>query len=473
MPAMARALPSALAITLLAVAAGCDLGPKPIPSVRESGELVVLTINGPATYFEDASGHPSGFEHDLASLFAKELGVPARFVLADDPTQAEAAMKRGAAHIAAALLVRHFDLPGGVAWGPSYLSAQHQVACRALDPRPRILADIVGRRIGVVEESFADALLSEPPKLTVPIRRLPPGTPVAELLAQVTDGRLDCAVLESTRLTLLRKHFPAIDVVLNVGAPVEYAWMIAAGDRARLSAAAAQFFARIAKDGTLKRLFDRYYAHATRISSIDSGTLLARSGTLLPELRPHFQSAELESGVDWRLLAAIGYQESHWDARATSPTGVRGLMMLTEDTAERMKVADRLDARESILGGARYFMMLRDQLPQRIAEPDRTFFALAAYNLGIGHLEDARVLAQRSGLNPDQWQDVKQVMAKLADPAVFHSLKHGFARGYEALQFVDNVRNYYDILDRLQPREAPLAPRVASGDQGMAGAASR
>jgi membrane-bound lytic murein transglycosylase F len=128
--------------------------------------------------------------------------------------------------------------------------------------------------------------------------------------------------------------------------------------------------------------------------------------------------------------------------------------MLTDETADRLQVKDRLDARQSILGGARYFALLKESISPRIKEPDRTFLALAAYNQGIGHLEDARVLAQKSGLNPDKWQDVRQVLPKLADPDTFTSLQHGYARGFEAVQFVDNVRNYYDILDRVVPRVA-------------------
>jgi membrane-bound lytic murein transglycosylase F len=146
-------------------------------------------------------------------------------------------------------------------------------------------------------------------------------------------------------------------------------------------------------------------------------------------------------------------------------------MMLTEDTAERLQVKDRLDARESILGGARYLGLIADLLPPRIAEPDRTFLALAAYNVGIGHLEDARILAQRRGLSPDRWQDVRLALPGLADPAQYATLKHGFARGHETMQFVDNVRNYEDILARIEPREKPLAPRPVpapppAADQG-------
>jgi membrane-bound lytic murein transglycosylase F len=177
-------------------------------------------------------------------------------------------------------------------------------------------------------------------------------------------------------------------------------------------------------------------------------------------LRPHFQEAESLSGVDWRLIAAVGYQESHWNPMAMSPTGVRGLMMLTDETADRLQIKDRLDARDSIVGGARYLALLKEALPPRIAEPDRTFLALAAYNLGLGHLEDARILAQKANLDPDKWQDVRQVLGKLSDPESFQALKHGYARGFEALQLVDNIRNYYDILARMEPREAPALPAV-------------
>lgn len=457
------------------LAAGCDFGPKPIGTIEQAGELVVLTVNGPATYFEDAEGHPSGFEHDLATLFARELGVKPRFVLAESPAKVEPAIRRGQAHLAAAALVRHLDLPGGIGWGPSYLNSQHQIVFRSADPRPKALADIAGKRVGVVEESYADSLLSEPPKLSVPIVRLAPGAPTSELLQQVVDGRLDYALVESTRFTLLRKHFPLLEVAFTVGKPVDYAWMIAPVDRKRIAEAAQGFFERIAKDGTLKRLVDRHYGHVTRISTLDAATLLERIATMLPMYREHFVEAEQATGVDWRLLAAIGYQESHWDPNATSPTGVRGLMMLTEETARRLQVKDRLDARQSILGGARYLVLMRDALPPRIAEPDRTYLALAAYNVGIGHLEDARILAQRAGLDPDQWQNVRLQIAKLADPNVYPTLKHGYARGYETLQFVDNIRNYMDMLDRLAPRSSPLPPRMqeVSRSASKSGAAPR
>ncbi len=447
------------------LAVGCEEPPKPIAKIAQSGELVVLTVNGPATYFEDAQGHPSGFEYDLATLFAKELDATATFVLVDNPAKLDELLRKGQAHLAAAGLPRHFDFPGGLAWGPSYFTTQHQIVGRAGEGNPKSLKDIAEQRVGVIDETVAEYLLTVPAPLAYHIERLPPGTSTADLLERVQEGLLDYALVESNRFTLARRFFPLLEVAFNVGKPVDYAWLVSTVDKKRVLDAAKPFFERIQKDGTLKRLVDRYYGHTARFSAIDSETLLEKIATTLPKLKGQFKEAERVSGIDWRLIAALGYQESHWDATATSPTGVRGLMMLTEETADRLQVKNRLDARESILGGARYLALLKENLVTRIGEPDRTYIALAAYNLGLGHLEDARILAQRMNLNPDKWQDVRQVLTRLSEPDDFVTLKHGYARGFETLQFVDNIRNFYDILTRMEPRDVELPTLAGDDDQ--------
>ena len=169
--------------------------------------------------------------------------------------------------------------------------------------------------------------------------------------------------------------------------------------------------------------------------------------------RDYFVEAERATGIDWRLLAAIAYQESHWDPNAVSPTGVRGMMMLTEHTAETMEVEDRHDARSSILGGAHYFVRTRRKVPERIAEPDRSWLTVAAYNLGYGHVEDARILTQRQGGDPDRWNQVRQRLPLLSDKEWYERVQRGFAPGQTAVSYVDNVRRYYEILMWLDSRE--------------------
>jgi membrane-bound lytic murein transglycosylase F len=181
-----------------------------------------------------------------------------------------------------------------------------------------------------------------------------------------------------------------------------------------------------------------------------------------------FKQAGIDTGTDWRMLSAVGYQESHWNPSAVSPTGVRGIMMLTSRTARVMNVADRTDAAESIRGGAEYLAHIKARLPESIHEPDRTWFALAAYNVGYGHLQDARKISSELGEDQNSWIHVRKSLKRLTKHKWYSQTKHGYARGWEPVQYVENIRNYYDILIWLTKQEekpgesqAPVTPAVA------------
>ena len=217
-----------------------------------------------------------------------------------------------------------------------------------------------------------------------------------------------------------------------------------------------KFIARVSRDGTLARLIERYVPDLKQFQRLDASGLHERVRTALPLYRQLFRDAQGKTGIDWRFLAALAYQESKWDPGATSETGVRGFMQITEDTARRLGVTNLLDPGQNVLAGARYLRDLKEKLPARIQEPDRTWLALAAYNIGLGHLEDARVLAQRQGFDPDHWTNVKRALPLLALPEHYENAKLGYARGGMPVAFVDRVRGYYDVLlaqqDPLQPR---------------------
>jgi membrane-bound lytic murein transglycosylase F len=272
-----------------------------------------------------------------------------------------------------------------------------------------------------------------------------------ELLARVAEGVIDMTLGHSHLAAVAQNFHPELEIGFNLGQSQKLAWAFPVRGDILLVKKAEAFFARLEKEGTLKRVMERYYGHVERLERADVVGFLAKMNTRLPNYRAYFQQAQDLTGIDWRLLAAVAYQESHWDPLATSPTGVRGMMMLTEDTADRLGVKNRLDPRESILAGSRYLLNLKDMLSERIAEPDRTWIALAAYNTGYGHVEDARVLAQRLKMNADAWVDLKKALPQLAKPSVHATLKHGFARGGEAVIMAENIRTYYDVLVRYQP----------------------
>jgi membrane-bound lytic murein transglycosylase F len=279
------------------------------------------------------------------------------------------------------------------------------------------------------------------------------------LIEQVAEGTLSYAVVASSDAALARNIYLDFDVAFTAGPRREFAWAVAPG-YPELRNALDAFLAKLRKDGTLARLVERYFAAPLQVERIDAGVFQERIRKTLPEWRKTFVEAQAQSGIEWRLLAAVAYQESQWDPIATSETGVRGLMQITEETARHLGIADRLDARQSAIGAAKYLADLKRRLPPRIAEPDRTWLALAAFNIGIAHLEDARILAQRQKLNPDLWSDVRKVLPLLADPEYYANAKYGYARGGMPVAFVDRVRGYYDILLR---SEAAGPPRLTAG----------
>ncbi|MDP3637814.1 MAG: transglycosylase SLT domain-containing protein, partial [Azonexus sp.] len=235
-----------------------------------------------------------------------------------------------------------------------------------------------------------------------------------------------------------------------------------------LAVRSSAFLDLIQHDGTLLQLEDRYFGHVRRLKQADVVKFLGEIESTLPRLRKFFQAAESVTGIDWRLIASVAYHESHWDANATSPTNVRGIMMLTEETADRLKVSNRLDPGESIMAGARYLNILKDLQADDVKEPDRTWLALAAYNIGPGHFNAARTIAKQLKSDPGTWYEMKRILPLLAQPRYYERLKSGRARGGEAVILVENIRSYFDILVRHEPPYQPLSSRMERmvGTQG-------
>jgi soluble lytic murein transglycosylase-like protein len=207
------------------------------------------------------------------------------------------------------------------------------------------------------------------------------------------------------------------------------------------------------------RLLESYYGFYQRYDPVDLQTFRRRVHSRLPRYRELIHQAAEANGLHWMLLAAVAYQESHWNPRARSPTGVRGMMMLTRVTAAELGVDNRLDPGQAIPAGARYLAGLRKRLPASVREPDRTWMALAAYNIGYGHLMDARQLCAELHQDPDSWDDLKEILPLLANKAYYRHLRYGYARGWEPVRYVRRVRDYLDELAELTGGDdsAPVA----------------
>ena len=439
----------------------CSQPPTVLEEILNAGELRVVTRNLPSTYYLGAAG-PQGPEFDLASRFAADLGVSLYIYSVPNAADVVRELESRRAHIAAAGLTRGMRLPRGTGFGPPFQQVKEHLIYRQGESRPKTLQQVLSRHIEVVENSVhaqtLEQLRQRHPNLSWVEN---PATETEELLYRLSRREFDYTVADSNEFAIGRAFHPEIRIAFDLSGGKSLAWALDARDASLLSRVTA-FYASIKAEGRLASILDTYYASTERFDYIQARVFIDDIRTRLPQYRHWFREAAAEVGVDWRLLAAIGYQESHWNPTATSFTGVRGMMMLTEETARALGVTDRLDPRQSIFGGARYLVRMRNQLPSRILEPDRTWMALAAYNVGIGHLEDARILTQMHGKNPDLWDDVREHLPLLTQQKWYTRVKRGYARGWEPVRFVDNIRSYADILDWVAGDTAPPAQREAS-----------
>jgi len=427
-----------------------------LPSVNPAKkEIVFVSHNGPTTYYLNNDNQPAGIEYDLAKLFVDEYypGYEIRFTLVNSISDVIPSLLKNKAHIAAANLTVTHLREHLVLFSTPYQETQQQLIFNnEVNKKPKSLADLKDKKIAVPEgTSYAERLAELQKKQPALHWHTEKHANTESLLEEVADGVLDFTVADNYIAALMQNYYPNLDIALPIGPADKIAWGMSKNADPVLVKNVNAFFSKIKKDGTLRNLLDRYYGHNERLNTMDVTTFLNRSNTLLPKYIHLFKQAQDITGLDWRLLAAVSYRESHWDTYNTSPTNVRGLMMLTEGTADLMGVTDRLDPKQSIPAGAKYIMKLKDTVPERIPEPDRTYMALAAYNIGYAHVEDARVLAKRLGLNPDSWADIKKTLVLLKNPDYFTTLKYGYASGGAPVVFVESVRSYQRILEKYQP----------------------
>lgn len=442
-----RLIVYALVLLVLPHLSGCAREDS-LDHILNSDELNVISRNGPTTFYQDKNG-PTGFEYALASLLAENLGVE----LAMEPSFSLEAifetLQRQEADLAAAGLTLTAQRQMSFPHSKPYFQLKPQVIYKAGRSRPRKIDDLENMTIVVMAgSSHASSLLAlqNTGKYQLHWEEIEEADST-ELLELVSKGYAQVAILDSNEFTVQQSLYPRLKVAFDMGQEQELAWFFPPNrDNTRLRQHIDDFFTRLSEDGTMERLRELHFGHTAGVTRMGSHTFNRNMKKTLPAYQSLIQQVAQEYQMDWHLLAAIAYQESHWNPLATSPTGVRGMMMLTLPTAREMGVKNRLDAVQSLRGGARYLKSMKRRLPQRIQEPDLTWFALAAYNIGMGHLEDARVITQRQGADPDVWVDVMAHLPWLQKSKYYEKVRYGYARGSEPVTYVQNIRHYYSIL---------------------------
>jgi membrane-bound lytic murein transglycosylase F len=318
----------ALPVLIVLVLTACGKRPSVLEQIMEQNELIVITRNGPTTYYEGPTG-PTGFEYELARRFSKFLGVKLRIVVPPNFTDILPLTALGDAHLAAAGLTVTEKRMKKVRFGPVYQEITPQLAYRSGSVRPKSLADLEGMLEVVAGSSHEEKLMelrNDYPDLEWLANR---EDNTEELIRMISSQLIEYTIADSNELSVNRHFYPEVKPAFDISPPEQLAWAFPISDDNSLFDAATTFFNKIKSNGILEQLIERYYGHIEKFDYVGTRRYQAHVEQRLPRYREQFMAAADKVGMDWRLLAAIGYQESHWDPDAVSPTGVRGIMMLT------------------------------------------------------------------------------------------------------------------------------------------------
>jgi len=434
-----------LMIMLMLSLAACTPAPEPmhLHQIYQRDSIRVGILNGPTSYYVTADG-ATGYEYELAVALAEKLGVKLELVPSFHLEELLEKLRTGQVDVIASGSTVSESLRAQYRLAPAYQWSDEVLVFRQTEKKPKSLAELSAPVVVLKGSSQAETMLkkqAELPELALSLNETDDAT---ELLQQVADGKIQYTVADSHLLAINQRFYPNLGVAMVLKNQQPVAWLLAKNHDDSLMSVLVEFFGRSYEGAELLSLEDKYFGHVRRFNYADTLDYIEAIDKVLPRYRALF---EQHSGtLDWRLLAAIAYQESRWDPKARSPQGVVGMMMLTVNTANSMKVTSRVDAAQSIRGGSKYLQKLIDRMPERVKMPDRLWFALAGYNIGYNHVESARMLTEKDGADPDKWAEVKQRLSLLRQRKYYSQTRTGYARGDHAVYYVENIRRYFDTL---------------------------
>lgn len=428
--------------------------PTTLEKIKKNGILNVVLINSSSTYYIGSDGK-KGFEYDILNSYASHLGAALNVIVANTSKEALELSKDPDIHITSALLAKDDTNEKQYNLGPSYLEVQEQVVCnRSLAQRfPKNTDMLQGLNIMAGEETrYSDTLeklKSDGLDIAVTYSS---DLSTEEILSKVASKEIDCTIVDSNIFSINQRYYPDLSFAFSVGPREQLAWVLAPNSKT-LKEDIYNWITTFFQSGEMARLKDHYFDNNLMFDYVDTTEFYKKARSILPNYKRYFEDASKKYDIPYYLLTSLSYQESHWNPNAISQTGVKGMMMLTQATADGLKIANREDPKESIFGGANHFREIMQALDNNIQGEDRYKFTLAAYNIGLGHINDAQELATKMGLNPYLWQELKSVLPLLAQKRYYNTLKHGYARGSEAIKYVEAIYNYKDMLQNISDLE--------------------
>lgn len=419
---------------------------KTLEEIRGGGVITVITRNNAHCYYTYRD-EPMGFEYDLAKAFADFLGVELQVRVAESWNEMLLLLDRKVGHFVAASMTVTPSRQRIVDFSKGYLPVQQMAVTHKRNTDLKGLEDLAGKKVHVRAGTSYEERLRELKKGGLDLAiALHDNVPTEDLIDNVDQEKIEITIADSNVALLNRRYYPDIRIAFPIEKQQFLGWAVKKGEKALLDQINA-FFETILENGIFQDAYNRYYAYIEKFEHLELKKFQERIETRLPQYEKTIRKAAEEHGFDWRLIAALIYQESQFRPWAKSFSGVRGLMQLTLPTAKDMGVKNRLDPHESIMGGTKYLKEIYD-VYDSTPEPDRTLIAVAAYNVGKGHVSDARKIAVDMGLDPNRWSSLEKTLPLLRQRKYYKKSKYGYCRGAEPVFQVRRVFTYYDILKR-------------------------
>jgi membrane-bound lytic murein transglycosylase F len=424
-----------------------------LDAIEARGSLRVITLNNPVHYFL-YRGRQMGFDYELGVLAARKLGVRLELVVPPSRDLAFDWLLEGRGDVIAGTLTVTPERRERVAFSRPYLFVDELVVrkVRAVE-RVASVHDLRGRRIHAWKSSSHYQTLQRwmPAVGSFEIVPIPEDMEYEEILDRVASGEFPLAVVDSLVLEAELPHRDDVEVAfsLSPGRPLPIAFGLRPGNP-KLQSFFEGFVSEIVGSLELNDARDRYFRKSR--GQVRARAKSSRAGGRLSPYDEIFKKHSERYGLDWRLMAAQAYQESLFDPDAESWAGARGLFQLLPSTGLELGVEDLSDPESGIHAGIRYMHQILDRLEPRVPLKHRLRFALAAYNAGFGHLQDARRLAAEQGLDPDKWfGHTEKAMLLLSQPRYYQRARHGYVRGGETVRYVSEIQNRYDHYVTLVP----------------------
>jgi membrane-bound lytic murein transglycosylase F len=430
-----------------------------------AGELRVIIGSSPLSYYVYRS-RSMGFDYELAKQFADHLGVRLRVVPRNTWEDMLTALTRGRGDLIAAGIEITPTRAQQVTFSEGYREVQqHLVSHRRAAP-VATLQDLSGKTVDVVRGSVNHERLVELKRQGIDLTiRTHDNLPEDLLVQRAARGEIDFTVANSNIALMSRRYYPSALVQPLGRDTLPLGWAVRPNAQ-NLLEKINEFFRTMMATGRLEDIYEKYHWNIGDFDYIDLKAFHERMRTRLPRYRPFIKEAAQKNGFDWCLIAAQAYRESHLDPLARGAGNARGLMQILPVTGRLLKLSDPFDPVANIKAGAQYLKELYDQF-EGMEENERLLAALAAYNAGPGHLQDARRLAVKLGLDPNRWDSLASTLPLLRYRKYYQATEQGFCRGDVTVAYVKHIMIYYDILKRLE-LDTALAKAAPAGGGSFA-----